>query len=78
MRSAQKSPEDRLERIMRLRARAAQARTIAADVADRITRANLLNVAIRYDNAADFLSRFSSERDVTARRRTRSAVQRLR
>jgi len=77
MRSAQKSPQDRLERIMRLRARAAQARTIAADVVDRITRANLLNVAVRYDNAADFLSRFSSERDA-APRRMRSTVQRLR
>jgi len=78
MRSAQKSPEDRLERIMRLRARAAQARAIAAEVDDQITRANLLNVAIRYENAADFLSRLSSERGAAAPRRTRATVQRMR
>ena len=63
MRSAQKHPQNRQERIGRLRARAEQARAVAARMGDQITRANLLNVALSYDNAADFLNRLSSERD---------------
>jgi hypothetical protein len=78
MRSAQNNPQDRQERITRLRARAAQARTIAAEVADQTTRANLLNVAVSYDNVADFLSRLPSESDSAYPRRTRSAINRLR
>jgi hypothetical protein len=77
MRSAQRSPQDRVERVRRLRARATQARANAAAVGDKISRASLLNVAIRYDNAAEFLSRFSSERD-TDRRRIRANVYRRR
>jgi hypothetical protein len=77
MRSVQRSPQERVERVRRLRARATQARVHAAAVGDKITRANLLNVAIRYDNAAEFLSRFSTERD-TDRRRVRANVYRLR
>ena len=63
---------------MRLRARAAQARTTAAEVGDQLTRANLLNVATRYDNAADIMSRFSSERDTVISGRTRPPVRRQR
>ncbi len=78
MRSAQNSPQDRQERIRRLRARAAYARTIAAEVGNQITRANLLNVAISYENVADFLSRLPSESDSAYPRRTRSTINRLR
>ncbi len=78
MRTAQNNPQDRQERIRRLRARAAQARTIAAEVADQMTRANLLNVAFSYENVADFLSRLPSESDTAYPRRTRSTINRLR
>ena len=70
MRSAQNHHQDRQERIRRLRARAEQARTIAAEVGDQITRANLLNVAISYDNTADFLSRLPSGPDTAYPRLT--------
>jgi hypothetical protein len=76
MRNAQKNPQNRQERIGRLRARAEQARAVAAGVGDQITRANLLNVALSYDNAADFLSRLPSERDAAYPRRTRSTKNR--
>ena len=78
MRSAQNNSQDRQERIRRLRARAAYARTIAAEVGNQITRANLLNVAISYENVADFLSRLPSESDSAYPRRTRSTINRLR
>ena len=78
MRSTRQNPQDRQERIRRLRARAAQARTIAAEIGDQISRANLLNVAISYDNAADSLSRLPDESDTAYPRRTWSTINRLR
>jgi hypothetical protein len=63
MRRARTNSQDRSERVRRLRARAERARTVAAGSSDRTIRAQFLNVAMSYDNAADFLSRLSTDKD---------------
>jgi hypothetical protein len=63
MRRIRTNHQDRLERVKRLRARAERARTVAAGSSDRTTRAKFLNTAMSYDNAAEFLTRLSTDRD---------------
>jgi hypothetical protein len=77
MRRARKNPQDRLARIGRLRARAERARAAAGGFSDQTTRAKFLNVAMSYDNAADFLSRFSGDEDTADQRRLGSTANRL-